>query len=160
MPKQQLPTKSYSMRPTPAVVLRQRMDRDFDVRYDDGRIERGVQLSRIEFIQTEGHWVPLLNREEDRRRVQEMAASRGRCKVTRYDRSPTKVSRTACRYLQKVDEAIRADPSTNDKKLASVLNTLQHYQSIIPVHENAKGYAEIPKSPRHGWSPVVEKFLG
>ena len=40
MPKQQLPTKSYSMRPTPAVVLRQRMDRDFDVRYDDGRIER------------------------------------------------------------------------------------------------------------------------
>ena len=62
--------------------------------------------------------------------------------------------------LQKVDEAIRADPSTNDKKLASVMNTLQHYQSIIPVHENAKGYAEIPKSPRHGWAPVVEKFLG
>ena len=131
-----LPLKSYSKRPQQGSILRQRLDRNYDIKFDDGRIERSVNRSRIRFLKG------------------------ARCEVKSYDVKPTKVTKEACSFLNQIDEMMKnsADPTTGG--LDKALDSLRRYQSAIPTHEDSMGYSDFPVSPRHGWAPVQQKFMG
>jgi hypothetical protein len=131
-----LPTKSYSKRPVQGTILRQRLDRAYDIQYDDGKVECAVNKSRIQFIKGKG----------------------SRCQVTAFDMKPTKTSREACSFLKQIDLAIKS--SDGVAQIDSVKESLKRYQSSIPTHEDSQGYDQLPVSPRHGWAPITQKFLG